>query len=323
MKHTAALAGLVLATMSMATSLPAHAQDAYPSRAITMVVPYSAGGPPDLMARAIGDHISQALGQPVVVDNRPGANGVLASRSVATAEGDGYTIMIGSTPTHVFNQHMRDLPYHTFDDFTSIALIGYTPTLITVNPALGIDTLEELIERAKAEPGMISFATSGQGTTGHLAAELLQAKTGARLLHIPYDGISQASLDIISGEVNVGFTTVNNMLPYLETGDVKALAVTSTERLSILPDVPAITEIYPGSDIELWYAIFGPAGIPDDIVAKLNAEINVFLADPAFVERWAASATTIGGATPEAFRELFAADLEKWQSIIAEAGLTP
>lgn len=317
------MAGLFLVTMTLAAAPMVHAGDTYPDRAITVVVPYSAGGPPDLLARAIGDHLSQALGQPVVVDNRPGANGVIASQYVAAAEADGYTLMIGSLPTHVFNQHMRDLSYHSFDDFSSIALIGYTPTLITVNPALGIDTLDQLIERAKAEPGMISFATSGQGTTGHLAAELLQAKTGAKLLHIPYDGISQASIDIISGQVNVGFTTVNNMLPYLESGEVKALAVTSVERLPSLPDVPAIAEIYPGSEIELWYGIFGPAGMPDDIVAKLNAEINVLLAQPEFIERWSQSATTIGGATPEAFSELFAADLEKWKSVIVDAGLAP
>lgn len=325
MKNTLTLTRrLLLAGVAALAGTAAFAQEAsYPDRPITIVVPFPPSGPPDLLARAIGEHLSKAWGQPVVVDNRPGANGVVATQLVAGAEADGYTIMVGSVATHAINRALRkDLPFDTLTDFTPVTQLGFTPMLITAHPSVGVKTIPELVAKAKAEPASITYASVGPGSAAHLAAELLQSAAGIELVHVPYDGIAQASLDLISGTVNLGFSNVVNMLPYVADGSTLALAVTDTKRVSVLPDVPTLDETYPGTDVQLWWGIFTPAGVPDEVVAKLNAEINVLLKDQALIDQWAQSGTTIVGSTPEDFKALVAADTEKWQAVITEAGIT-
>lgn len=319
MTRRAAIAGLVLAASFGA----ALAQDSYPDRPITIVVPFPPAGPPDLLARAIGEHLQQAWGQPVLVENRPGANGVVATQHTAEAPADGYTIMIGSVATHAINRALRpDLPFDTLEDFIPVTQLGYTPMLITAHPSLEITTVEQLVQRAKAEPGTLTYASVGPGSAAHLAAELLQDAAGVELVHIPYDGIAQASLDLISGTVNIGFSNVVNMLPFVQDGQTNAIAITDTRRAAVLADVPTLDETYPGTDVRLWWGVFAPAGTPGEVVDKLSAEINVMLRDQALIDEWAKSATVITGSTPTEFRELVNADAQKWAGVVKSAGIT-
>lgn len=313
----------VLASGALAGAAPVMAAAAgFPDRPVTIVVPFPPAGPPDLLARAIGEHLSKAWGQPVLVENKPGANGVVATQFVANAQADGYTILVGSVATHAMNRALRpDLPFDTLTAFEPVTQLGFTPMLITAHPSTGITTIAQLVEKAKAEPESITYASVGQGSAAHLAAELFQAAAGIRLVHVPYDGIAQASLDLISGQVDLGFSNVVNMLPYVKDGKSNALAVTDTTRAAILPDVPTLAEAYPGIDVRLWWGIFTPAGTPSDVVDKLSAEINVALKDKALIDKWAESATTIVGSTPADFKALVNADAEKWGKVIKDANI--
>lgn len=313
----------VLASGALTGAAPVVAAAAgFPDRPVTIVVPFPPAGPPDLLARAIGEHLSKAWGQPVLVENKPGANGVVATQFVANAQADGYTILVGSVATHAMNRALRpDLPFDTLTAFEPVTQLGFTPMLITAHPSTGITTIAQLVEKAKAEPESITYASVGQGSAAHLAAELFQAAAGIRLVHVPYDGIAQASLDLISGQVDLGFSNVVNMLPYVKDGKSNALAVTDTTRAAILPDVPTLAEAYPGIDVRLWWGIFTPAGTPSDVVDKLSAEINVALKDKALIDKWAESATTIVGSTPADFKALVNADAEKWGKVIKDANI--
>lgn len=313
----------VLASGALAGAAPVVAAAAgFPDRPVTIVVPFPPAGPPDLLARAIGEHLSKAWGQPVLVENKPGANGVVATQFVANAQADGYTILVGSVATHAMNRALRpDLPFDTLTAFEPVTQLGFTPMLITAHPSTGITTIVQLVEKAKAEPESITYASVGQGSAAHLAAELFQAAAGIRLVHVPYDGIAQASLDLISGQVDLGFSNVVNMLPYVKDGKSNALDVTDTTRAAILPDVPTLAEAYPGIDVRLWWGIFTPAGTPSDVVDKLSAEINVALKDKVLIDKWAESATTIVGSTPADFKALVNADAEKWGKVIKDANI--
>ncbi|CAK7259004.1 MULTISPECIES: tripartite tricarboxylate transporter substrate binding protein [unclassified Shinella] len=313
----------VLASGTLTGAAPVVAAAAgFPDRPVTIVVPFPPAGPPDLLARAIGEHLSKAWGRPVLVENKPGANGVVATQFVANAQADGYTILVGSVATHAMNRALRpDLPFDTLTAFEPVTQLGFTPMLITAHPSTGITTIAQLVEKAKAEPESITYASVGQGSAAHLAAELFQAAAGIRLVHVPYDGIAQASLDLISGQVDLGFSNVVNMLPYVKDGKSNALAVTDTTRAAILPDVPTLAEAYPGIDVRLWWGIFTPAGTPSDVIDKLSAEINVALKDKALIDKWAESATTIVGSTPADFKALVNADAEKWGKVIKDANI--
>lgn len=322
--HTFARLGLlVLAGGALAPAAPiAAAAEGYPDRPVTIVVPFPPAGPPDLLARAIGEHLSKVWGQPVLVENKPGANGVVATQFVANAAADGYTILVGSVATHAMNRALRpNLPFDTLTAFEPVTQLGFTPMLITAHPSTGITTIAQLVEKAKAEPDAITYASVGQGSAAHLAAELFQAAAGVKLVHVPYDGIAQASLDLISGQVDLGFSNVVNMLPYVKDGKSNALAVTDTERDAVLPDVPTLAETYPGIDVRLWWGIFAPAGTPTDVVDKLSAEINVALKDKVLIDKWAESATTIIGSTPADFKALVKADADKWGKVIKDANI--
>jgi tripartite-type tricarboxylate transporter receptor subunit TctC len=319
----ARLSLLALAGGALAAVAPvAAAAEGYPDRPVTIVVPFPPAGPPDLLARAISEHLAKAWGQPVLVENKPGANGVVATQFVANADPDGYTILVGSVATHAMNRALRpDLPFDTLTAFEPVTQLGFTPMLVTAHPSTGITTIAQLVEKAKAEPESITYASVGQGSAAHLAAELFQGAAGIKLVHVPYDGIAQASLDLISGQVNLGFSNVVNMLPYVKDGKSNALAVTGTERSAVLADVPTLAESYPGIDVRLWWGIFTPAGTPADVADKLSAEINVVLKDKALIDKWAESATTIVGSTPAEFKALVNADAKKWGKVIKDANI--
>ncbi|MGQ3215563.1 Bug family tripartite tricarboxylate transporter substrate binding protein [Shinella sp.] len=307
---------------AFASVAPVAAAEGYPDRPVTIVVPFPPAGPPDLLARAIGKHLSKVWGQPVLVENKPGANGVVATQFVANADADGYTILVGSVATHAMNRALRpDLPFDTLTAFEPVTQLGFTPMLITAHPDTGIKTIAQLVEKAKAEPESITYASVGQGSAAHLAAELFQSAAGIKLVHVPYDGIAQASLDLISGQVNLGFSNVVNMLPYVKDGKSNALAVTGTERSAVLADLPTLAEAYPGINVRLWWGIFTPAGTPTYVIDKISAEINVALKDKALIDKWAESATTIVGSTPAEFKALVNADADKWGKVIKDANI--
>lgn len=322
MRYSCGIAALALASGMAPLNALAQSADSYPDRPVTIVVPFPPAGPPDLLARSIGEHLSKKWGQPVLVENKPGANGVVATQFVASAKPDGYTIMVGSVATHAMNRALRQLPFDTLTGFEPVTQLGFTPMLITVHPSKEIKTIADLVAKAKAEPESITYASVGQGSAAHLAAELFQSAAGVKLVHVPYDGIAQASLDLISGTVDIGFSNVVNMLPHVKDGKSVALAVTDTKRADILPDVPTLAESYPGIDVQLWWGIFAPGGTPAPIVEKLSAEINVALKDQALIDKWAQSATTIVGSSPADFKALVNADAEKWGKVIKDANIT-
>lgn len=294
----------------------------YPSKPIKIVIPFKAGGsPPNVFARTIADHLKEVWDQPAVVENRPGAGGQIATQYVAGQKADGHTLMIGSVATHAIKKAWDPkLPVDTLS-FEPISQLGFTPMLISVNPKLGVKTLDELIAKAKAEPDTITFASVGKGSAAHLASELLQDAAGIKLIHVPYPGIAKAKLDIISGEVNVGFSNIISMYQFIEDGSIIPLAITDTERSPILPDVPTLSEKYPGISVELWWGVFAPAGTPKDVVEKLNKEINVVLSNPEMIETWKKQATTIKGSTPEELKALLDKDYQKWLELINKKGL--
>lgn len=317
------LAAAAIASCFAPTLASAQTANGYPDRPVTIVVPFPPAGPPDLLARSIGEHLSKKWGQPVLVENKPGANGVVATQFVASAKPDGYTILVGSVATQAMNRALRpDLPFDTLKAFVPVTQLGFTPMLITAHPSTGIKTIPDLVAKAKANPESITYASVGQGSAAHLAAELFQAAAGIKLVHVPYDGIAQASLDLISGQVDLGFSNVVNMLPNVKDGKSTALAVTDTKRDAVLPDVPTLAESYPGIDVRLWWGIFAPAGTPTPIVDKLSAEINVALKDQALIDKWAKSATVIVGSTPSDFKAMVDADAEKWGTVIKNAKIT-
>ena len=311
-------ASLILSLCAVSAS---QAQD-FPSGPITLVVPFEASGSaPNILARNLADRLQAEWGQPVVVENRPGAAGQVAAQYVAGSPADGHTLMMGSVATHVLGRAMRDMEIDTLTAFEPISQFGYTPMLITANADTGIESIEDLVARASEAPGTITYMSVGVGSAAHLAAELLQSVTGIEMIHVPYQGVAQATLDLVSGEVNIGFSNIINMVQFIEEGNVVPLAVTDSERSPILPETPAIAEVYPDATVELWWGLFAPAGTPEDVVDALSEQVNAMVQEPALVEEFAHGGATLKGTTPEGLGELVIADFEKWSRIIEEAGI--
>jgi tripartite-type tricarboxylate transporter receptor subunit TctC len=321
MTPKALLSTVTASIAAFALSGAAFGQD-YPSQPITIVVPFSASGsPPNVLARALGERLEAEWGQPVVVENRPGASGQVAAQYVAGQDADGYTLMMGSVATHAISRAMRELPIDTLTAFAPISQFGYTPMLISANPSLGVSTIPELVSAAQENPGTISYLSVGVGSAAHLAAELLQSEADIELVHVPYDGIGQGRLDLVSGEVDVGFSNIISMVQFIEEDQIVPLAVTDTERSPILPETEAIAEHYPNATVQLWWGLFAPDGTPDEVVQMLSEQVNELVDDPALIEQFAEGGATLTGTTPEELGELLQADYEKWDRVITEAGI--
>jgi tripartite-type tricarboxylate transporter receptor subunit TctC len=313
-----ALAGT--ATVRRAAAEPDQTTD-FPNRPIRMVVPYPPGGGNDLLARAIKAPLETRWGQLIVVDNRPGANGTIATEAVAKGPADGYTLLMGSTATHAINPALyHRLGYDAVRDFSPVAMVGSTPLILTVHPSVPAHSVSELIALAKAKPGEISFASVGNGSVGHLAGQMFQGAAGIEMLHVPYRGIAQASTELLTGLVKTAFSNVVNVLPFIRDGKLRPLAVTTLSRSAVLPEVPAIAETLPGFDIPLWWGVFAPARTPAPVVTKLNGGIRDVLADPGLQARWAAEAITLTPDTPEAFAARIAADIPRWAEAVRASG---
>jgi tripartite-type tricarboxylate transporter receptor subunit TctC len=312
---------IVLAGLLATLASGAWAQ-AYPTKPIRLVVPFPPGGATDILARAVAQKLTDKWGQPVVVDNRPGAGGNIGSELVAKAAPDGYTLEMGTVGTHAINASLyAKMPYDHVKDFAPVILVAGVPNVLEVNPSLPVNTVQELIAYAKANPGKLNFASSGNGTSIHLAGELFKVMAGVQMTHIPYKGSGPALQDLIGGQVQLMFDNLPPSLPQIKAGKLRALAVTSSTRSPALPDTPTIAESgLPGYEASSWFGVLAPAGTPPAIIAKLNAEIAAWLATPEAKEKMVALGANIGGGSPEDFAKHIAAETAKWQKVVKESG---
>ena len=305
---------LVAATTMLAA--PARAQQGYPSKPIKIIAPVQPGGGVDLVARTIADRLGQALGQPIIVDNQSGGGGVVGSMATARAAPDGYTLMVGYVGTHGTNPAVRKLPYDAVKDFTPIAMIGGTPNILIVIPSLPAGTLKEFVTYAHANPGKLSYGSSGPGTLTHLAMEQFKVAADLDLVHVPYRGIGPAITDILGGQTQALFPGLAAALPHIKAGKMKPLSVTGTKRHRLLPEVPTFDELgYKGFDGVQWYGIVGPANMPPAIVKRLNDEINKLLESPDLRERLSSEALEPMPMSPEQFGKYMRDDIDKWSRL--------
>jgi len=299
----------------------AFAQTAFPSRPVHILVPYPAGGGVDVLTRTLGDVVSKQWGQSVVVENRPGAGGVIASQAVATAPPDGYTLIMVASG-HATNPLLYSkIPYDTFKDFTPGSLLASSPNILLVRADSPFKTLAEMISAAKAKPGSLSFAHAGNGTSTHLAGELLKNLARIDLAAIPYKGGAPAINDLLGGQIPMSFNNGPESVGQLQAGTLRALAVTTAPRAPFLPDVPSLSETVPGYDTGVWWGLLGPAGMPSDVLAKLTQDFVAALNTDAVKERLAKLGAQPIGSTPQQFDAKIRDDYEKWGPIIKAAGM--
>jgi len=312
---------LALGSLFAALAIGASAQP-YPTKPIRLVVPFPAGGTTDVLARAAAQKLTETLGQPVVVDNRPGAGGNIGAELVAKSPPDGYTLLMGTVGTHAINPSLYPkMPYDHVRDFVPVILVAGVPNVLVINPALPVNSVQELIAYAKANPGKLNFASSGNGTSIHLSGELFKTMAGVQITHVPYKGSAPALQDLVGGQVQLMFDNLPSALALIKGGRLKALAVTSKERAPALPDVPTMTESgLPGFEASSWFGLLAPAGTPQPVVAKLNAEIAKWLASPEAKEKLLAQGANAAGGTPEDFTRHIAAETAKWQKVVKESG---
>ena len=300
----------------------AYAQN-YPSRPIRLVVPYPPGGPLDIMARAIGQKLTEAWNQPVVVDNRPGAGGNIGADLVAKSPADGYTLLMGAVATHAINPTLYGrLPYDPVKDFAPVALVAQVPNILVVNPSVPVRSVRELIDLARARPGYLNFGSGSTGSTGHLAGELFNTMAGVRMVHIPYKGGAPAMADLLAGQVQLMFDNLANALPNVRAGRLRALAVTTLARSPAMPDLPTIAESgLPGFDLTTWFGLMVPAGTPTEIVSRLNAEIVRALNAKDMRERLEKmGAGPPADNTPAHFAAFIRAEAAKYAKVVRDSG---
>jgi tripartite-type tricarboxylate transporter receptor subunit TctC len=312
----------VLFALCAVAAAGALAQGAYPTKPIKIIAPVQPGGGLDLVARQVGDRLSKALGQPVIVENQSGGGGIVGSQATAHAAPDGYTLMVGYVGTHGTNPAVRKLPYDAVKDFTPVAMVGGTPNVLVVPPSVPANTLAEFIAYVKANKGKLSYGSSGPGTLTHLAMEQLKVTADIDMVHVPYRGIGPAITDILAGNTQALFPGLAAALPHIKAGKMRPLAVTGMKRHPLLPDVPTFEELgYKGFDGVQWYGIVGPANLPLAIVTMLNAEINKMLADPQFAERLSGEALQPMPMTPAQFGQYMRDDIAKWTKVAKDRNI--
>jgi tripartite-type tricarboxylate transporter receptor subunit TctC len=316
------LAGVGIAVAACLATPSTLAQGTYPNKPIRIIAPVQPGGGVDLVARQVGERLSKALGQPVVIENQSGGGGIVGSQATARAAPDGYTLMVAYVGTHGTNPAVRKLPYDAVKDFTPIAMVGGTPNVLVVPPSLPVKTLPEFIAYGKANKGKLAYGSAGPGTLTHLAMEQLKTGNDLDMTHAAYRGIGPAITDILGGQTQALFPGLAAALPHIKAGKMRPLAVTGTRRHPLLPDVPTFEELgFKGFDGVQWYGIAGPANLPPAIVATLNTEINKGLADPSFSERLAGEALEVMPMSPSQFAQYIRDDIAKWTKVAKDRNI--
>jgi len=298
----------------------AHAQ-AYPVRPVRIISGFPPGGPNDLVARVIGQWLSQQLGQQFIIENRPGAATNIATESVVRAAPDGYTLLVVATPNAINATLYDKLNFNFIHDIAPVAAVMRVPNLMVVHPSVPAQTVPEFIAYAKVNPGKLVMASSGSGSSGHISGELFKMMTRVEMLHVPYRGGTPALTDLIAGRVHVFFTPLPTIAPYVKAGTLRALAVTVATRCTLLPDVPALSEFVPGYEASTWFGIGAPSGTPSKIIETLNREINAGIADAKMRERLAEQGGTLLPGSPADFAALIADETERWAKVVRFAGV--
>jgi tripartite-type tricarboxylate transporter receptor subunit TctC len=309
------------ALLAVVGIMPAEASaQAYPERPVRLIVGFPPGGAADILGRVTAQQLTDALGQQVVVDNRGGAGGLIATELAAKGNPDGYTLLFTSIP-HVINPHLyRKVGYDAMRDFTPVVLFVTVPLMLAVNPALPVKNVQELIAHAKARPGQVNYASGGSGASSHLAMELFKTMAGVELNHIPYKGTGPLITDLIAGQVGITIASAVPLIPQVKAGRLRGLATTGVRRSSAVPDLPTIGETVPGYDVTNWFGVLAPAGTPVQAVARVNGALNKALLQPDVKERLMARGADPGGGTPDAFAQVIEADFAKWGKVVKASG---
>ncbi len=321
MKSTKILAALTVSLGALCSfSDTAYAQ--YPNKPIKMIVPFTAGGTTDILARAVAAELQKSLGQPVFVENRAGAGGNIGADAVAKAPADGYTLLMGTVGTHAINVSLYPkMPYDAVKDFAPVSLVAGVPNVLVAAPSFPVNSVKELIDAAKKAPDKVTFASSGSGTSIHLSGELFKQMAGVQMTHVPYKGSSAALPDVISGQVNVMFDNAPSVMQHIKGGKLKAIAVTSSKRSPALPSVPTIAEAgFPSYEASSWFGVLAPAGTPKDIIDRLSATIAKSLQTPDMKERLAGQGAEAVGNTPEQFSAHIKSEIDKWSKVVKASG---
>jgi len=295
----------------------------FPAKPITIVVPTSAGGANDAMARILAQGLSQKLGQAVIVENKPGGNGAIACEYVARSSPDGYTILFGYIATHAINPALKKLKYDPIKDFEPIGLIAVSQSLLVVNPDLPVKTTKDFIAYLKSKPGTLGYGSAGRGTAPHLAGELFEINTGTSMVHVPYKGSSPAMADLMGGTIQVMFPSVFTAIPYIRAGKLKALGVAGEKRLNVLPNLPTLSEQgIPNMNVSQWYALFAPIKTPKPIINLLNKQMNNILHEVSNMKKFEDQGTEVETGTSEQLRDLVQAEIIRWKKLIDEAHIS-
>ncbi len=314
----AAMAALLISAASVS-----HAQD-WPQRPVRMIVPYTAGGATDLLARAIGERLGAAIGQTVVIDNRPGANTIIGYQLQAGAAADGYTLIMGGFNALVMNPLLyKSLPYNVERDLAHIGLVGISPLVVAVHPSLPARSLQDLVAYARANPGKLNFASSGNGNLTHIAGELFMSMAGIRMQHVPYKGGSASMADQLTGVIQLKFDTPITALPYIRDGRLRGLAVTSGRRMSALPDLPTVAEQgYKDYDAATWFSIATRKGTPQPVITRLSTELSRIVQMPDMRARFGAVAIDLASGSPDELERLVKKDTQRWAAVIKKSGVS-
>lgn len=314
------LVGAVTLAASLACG---SAAAAFPEKSITLVVPTAAGGANDAMARVIGQAMSAILKQPVIVDNKAGANGAIASEYVMRAAADGYTLMLGYVATHAMNPALQKLRYDPVKDFEPVAMIGSSATVMVLNPAVKAGNAKEVVAMLKAAPDKTSYASAGNGTAPHFAAEMFKLSTGTNMLHVPYKGSAPAITDTLGGQTQVMFPSLFTAMPYVRAGKLKAVGIAGTKRSTLMPEVPTLQEQgIADVDVSQWYGVFAPAKTPKPVIEQLNKVLNEVLADKSVIKRLEDHGAEVSTMTPDQMRTFVAQEQVKWKKVVQAAKLT-
>src|SRR5882724_1369024 len=316
-----AAVSVAVALCTVLFGLCAHAQD-YPSRPVRIVVPFAPGGPNDIIVRLIAQKLTETWGQPVVVENRPGAGGNIGTDFVAKAAPDGYTLLSVGPGSLIINPLIGKVPYDTVRDFAPVTVMARAPNALVAHPSLPARSVKELIELARSQPGKVNYGSGGNGSTPHLAGAMFAAMAGIALTHVPYKGTAPATADLIGGQVQIAFLGIPTVLPHVKSGKLRVLAVTGRSRSLELPGVSTVDEAgVPGYELSPWYGLLAPAGVPSEIVARLAAEVTKIVRAAEIRDKLAVQGAEVAGGTPEEFTAVLQADVSTWARVIKDTGI--